>query len=196
MVQHADKEFLCFLKPLKGINSLCKAGRKVEWEPFGTDCARLRYMNATLPNTTCLLRWGPSLLFLGSKTRHPKRVFWNTEVLMEATIQRKMSSWEELDSLNFEGLRTQKTGSVPSHLPFPILEPKLCLGQRKSLTRLKGKTDMPLASVQPPHRCQEPRWVEKQANAPGAHRKGDGNWTGQLGSSLSCHRRCLLYLSA
>lgn len=54
-VQHADKEFLCLLKPLKGINSLSKAGRKVEWEPFGTNYARLCYLNATLPSSTGLL---------------------------------------------------------------------------------------------------------------------------------------------
>lgn len=54
-VQHADKEFLCFLKPLKGINSLSKAGRKGEWEPFGPDHARLCYLNATLPSSTGLL---------------------------------------------------------------------------------------------------------------------------------------------
>lgn len=67
MVQHADKEFLCFLKPLKGINSLSEAGKKVEWEPFGTDCARLRYLNATLPNSTCLLPWGPGPLTISGQ---------------------------------------------------------------------------------------------------------------------------------
>lgn len=46
-VQHADKEFLCFLKPFKGNNSLSQnAGRWNESkEPFGLYCARLCYLN-------------------------------------------------------------------------------------------------------------------------------------------------------
>ena len=32
MVEHADKEFLCFLRLLKGINSLSKEWRKVDWK--------------------------------------------------------------------------------------------------------------------------------------------------------------------
>lgn len=31
-VQHADKEFLCFLKPLKGLNSLSEEWREAEWK--------------------------------------------------------------------------------------------------------------------------------------------------------------------
>lgn len=32
MVEYADKEFLCFLRLLKGINSLSKEWRKVDWK--------------------------------------------------------------------------------------------------------------------------------------------------------------------
>jgi len=92
-----------------------------------------------------MLPRGPDLLSISVQwDKCPKReVFWNTEVLIEATIQWKMSSWEELNSLDYEGVRTQETGcAFPLEVPFPILEPKPCQCQRKSLPRLKGKKDM------------------------------------------------------
>lgn len=100
-----------------------------------------------------------------------------------------MPSWEDLNSLDYMGVRTQKMVCFPTWGSFSDFQVKTRLMPEKKLTTSQrvGRHAiflLPLCSLPLGVKGQNER---KQATVPGVYRKGNGNQTVHLGSSPYCH---------
>lgn len=122
-VEHADKEFLCFLRLLKGNNSLSKEVRKVHWKEgaFGIHQARFCSLHLSLLQLWTSIGklccgWGPGIptqplyarrgTVLSISRYYKQEACSNTGILVGKTIQ---SNVELRGTLQSDYLRVNDT---------------------------------------------------------------------------------------